>query len=65
MLILAGGLKQKSAIKIRRLEGFILGARQGQNHEMSWFQKCFIFLANIENVVLSRCHLDGAALHFH
>ncbi len=32
---------------------------------MSWFQKCVIFLANIENVVLLRCHLDGAALHFH
>ena len=26
---------------------------------MSWFQKCFIFL------VLLRCNLDGAALHFH
>ena len=27
--------------------------------------KCFISLASIENVVLLRCHLDGAALHFH
>ncbi len=65
MLILAWFLKQKSTIKIRRLEGFILGLGKGQKHEMSWFQKCLIFLANIENVVLLRWHLDGAALHFH
>ncbi len=29
ILILAGVLMQKSTLRIRRLEGFILGARQG------------------------------------
>ncbi len=41
------------------------GLGKGQNHEIAWFQKCCIFLGNIDNLVLLRCHLDGAALHFH
>ena len=41
------------------LRAWFWGLSKDQNLEISWFQKCFIFLANIENSMLSGCNLEG------